>query len=73
MTDRSPAARLTDVVETIALIRGDMAGVTRDAFQSRAQRPADAEAGAGAPTRRRNGTNNVATINATMIARKASA
>ena len=33
MVARSPAARLTDIVEAIALIRGDMAGVTLDAFQ----------------------------------------
>jgi uncharacterized protein with HEPN domain len=33
MAGRSPAARLTDIVEAIALIRRDMTGVTLDAFQ----------------------------------------
>jgi hypothetical protein len=28
MAERSPAARLTDIVEAIALIRGDMAGAS---------------------------------------------
>jgi uncharacterized protein with HEPN domain len=32
MAERSPAARLTDIVEAIALIRRDMAGITLDAF-----------------------------------------
>jgi uncharacterized protein with HEPN domain len=33
MTERSPIPRLTDIVEAIALIRGDMAGVTLEAFE----------------------------------------
>ena len=33
MARRSPAARLTDMVEAIDLIRDEMAGVTLDAFQ----------------------------------------
>ena len=33
MAERSPAARLTDMVEAIDLIRDEMAGVTLDAFQ----------------------------------------
>jgi uncharacterized protein with HEPN domain len=33
MSRRSPVARLTDIVEAIELVRGEMAGVTLDAFQ----------------------------------------
>ncbi len=34
MAERSAAARLTDMVEAIALIRGEMDGVALDAFRS---------------------------------------
>jgi uncharacterized protein with HEPN domain len=34
MTKRSPAARLTDIVEAIELIQSDMEGVTLDAFEA---------------------------------------
>jgi uncharacterized protein with HEPN domain len=33
MAERSPAARLTDIVEAIEVIQGEMAGVTLDAFR----------------------------------------
>jgi hypothetical protein len=32
MAQSSPVARLTDIIEAIELIRGEMAGVTLDAF-----------------------------------------
>ncbi len=33
MAERSPIPRLTDIVDAIALIPGEMAGVTLDAFE----------------------------------------
>jgi hypothetical protein len=34
MTQSSPIARLTDIIEAIELIQSDMAGVTLDAFEA---------------------------------------
>jgi uncharacterized protein with HEPN domain len=34
MAKRSPVARLTDIIEAIEIIQGDMAGVTLDAFEA---------------------------------------
>jgi hypothetical protein len=34
MSESSPIARLTDIIEAVELIRSEMAGVTLDAFET---------------------------------------